>query len=76
MSNVLSILSRVRPEHDFSRSSDFLEDGLLDSFDMVTLVSELDDAYGISIDGMDIVPENFRNVGAIEALLTRSGVTP
>lgn len=72
---ILTILSQVRPEHDFSASNDFLEDGLLDSFDLVTLVSELDEAYGISIDGMDIVPENFGNVSAIEALLVRSGVT-
>ena len=76
MSKVLSILAQVRPEHDFSDSEDFFEDGLLDSFDLVTLVSELDSTYGISIDGMDIVPANFRNVGAIEALLTQSGVTP
>lgn len=76
MSKVPSILAQVRPEHDFGGSEDFFEDGLLDSFDLVTLVSELDAAYGISIDGMDIVPENFRNVAAIEALLARSGVTP
>lgn len=76
MSKVLSILSEVRPEFDFAQSNDFFEDGLLDSFDLVTLVSALDSTYGISIDGMDIVPTNFSNVGAIEALLTRSGVTP
>lgn len=76
MSKVLAILTRVRPECDFSQSEDFFEDGLLDSFDLVTLVSELDDVYGISIDGMDILPANFSNVAAIEALLTRSGVTP
>ena len=76
MSKVLSILSQIRPEHDFSQSVDFFEEGLLDSFDLVTLVSELDSAYGISIDGMDIVPQNFDSIAAIEALLTRSGVTP
>lgn len=76
MSKVLPILAQIRPEFDFSRSSDFFEDGMLDSFDLVTLVSELDKAYGISIDGMQIVPENFSNVGAIEALLMRNGVTP
>ena len=76
MSKVLAILTQIRPEFDFSQSSDFFEDGLLDSFDLVTLVSDLDQSYGISIDGMDIAPENFRNVAAIEALLTRSGVTP
>lgn len=76
MSKVLSILSQIRPEFDFSQSDDFFEDGLLDSFDLVTLVSELDKAYGISIDGMDIVPQNFSTVSAIEALLVRNGVTP
>ena len=76
MSKVHVILSQIRPEFDFSQSSDFFEDGLLDSFDLVTLVSELDKSYGIAIDGMDIAPENFRNVAAIEALLVRSGVTP
>jgi acyl carrier protein len=76
MSKVHVILSQIRPEFDFSQSSDFFEDGLLDSFDLVTLVSELDKSYGISIDGMEIAPENFRNVAAIEALLARNGVTP
>jgi acyl carrier protein len=76
MSKVPAILAQIRPEFDFSQSDDFFEDGMLDSFDLVTLVSELDKEYGISIDGMDIVPANFSNVSAIEALLTRSGVTP
>jgi acyl carrier protein len=49
---------------------------MLDSFDLVTLVSELDKAYGISIDGLQIVPENFQNVAAIEAFLSRNGVVP
>lgn len=76
MSKVPAILSRIRPEFDFAQSEDFFEDGMLDSFDLMTLVSELDKEYGISIDGTDIVPDNFSNVGAIEALLARSGVTP
>ena len=76
MSKVLDILAQIRPEFDFAESKDFFEDGMLDSFDLVTLVSELDKAYGISIDGMQIVPENFSSVDAIEALLTRAGVAP
>ncbi|MGX5776743.1 acyl carrier protein [Methylorubrum zatmanii] len=76
MSKVPEILAQIRPETDFAQSKDFFEDGLLDSFDLVTLVSELDKTYGISIDGMQIVPENFNTVGAIEALLVRHGITP
>ena len=76
MSRVLELLQQTRPEEDFTRSNDFVKDGLLDSFDLVTLVSDLDKAYGISISGLDIVPENFVSVDAIEALLRKSGVTP
>lgn len=74
MTKLISILQDIRPESDFSHSTDFLDDGLLDSFDMVTLVSSLDQAYGISIDGLDIVPDNFKNIAAITALLEKYGV--
>ena len=76
MSKVPAILGQIRPEFDFSQSTDFFGEGILDSFDLITLVSELDQAYGISIDGLDIVPTNFCNVAAIESLLLRNGVTP
>jgi acyl carrier protein len=67
------ILKEIRPEFDFSASSDFIADGMLDSFDMMTLVATLDKTYGISIQGTDIVPENFKNLQTIEALLRQSG---
>lgn len=76
MSKVQDILAQIRPESDFSQSADFFEEGLLDSFDLVTLVAELDAAYGISVDGMDIVPDNFSSVAAIEKLLAIYGVEP
>ena len=53
--------------------SDFIADGMLDSFDMVTLVATLDKTYGISIQGTDIIPENFTNLQTIEALLRQCG---
>ncbi|HOW86847.1 MAG TPA: acyl carrier protein [Candidatus Aminicenantes bacterium] len=70
---ILDLLKGIRPEFDFQASSDFVEDGMLDSFDIVTLVDELDRHYGISIDGIDIVPENFASVGAIRAVLLKNG---
>lgn len=76
MSRIPVILAQIRPEYDFTKSNDFFEDGLLDSFDLVTLVSELDETYGVSIDGLDIVPENFCNVASIEALIRGLGVEP
>jgi acyl carrier protein len=74
MKTVLEILQEIRPEFDFASSQDFMSDGMLDSFDMVTLVSALDKNYGISIDGTDIVPENFQNIQTITALIRKCGV--
>ena len=67
------VLKEIRPEFDFTTSNDFISDGMLDSFDMVTLVAALDKNYGISIQGTDIVPENFKNLQTIEALVRQCG---
>ena len=74
MKTILEILAEIRPESDFAGSEDFIEEGLLDSFDVVTLVSDIEKNYAISIEGVDILPEYFRNVAAIKALLQRYGV--
>jgi len=71
---IIKILNELRPEFDFSQEGvNFIEEGMLDSFDMVNLVSELDATYGISIDGVDILPENFSSVDAIANLLIKNG---
>lgn len=71
---VLDILHEVRSEFDFSKSSNFIEDGMLDSFDIVTLVTSLDEEFNISIKGTDIVPENFNSLERISTLLSTYGV--
>ena len=73
MKTLPDILKEIRPEFDFTASNDFIMDGMLDSFDMMTLVATLDKTYGISIQGTDIVPEHFKNLQTIEALLRQSG---
>lgn len=74
MNELIEMLKTIRPEADFANSKDFIQDGLLDSFDVVTFVAALDKAHSISISGVDIVPENFKNLQAIEALLRKCGV--
>ncbi|WP_290383311.1 acyl carrier protein, partial [uncultured Muribaculum sp.] len=64
--------SGMRPEYDFSTSQDFISDGMLDSFDVVTLVSELEEKFSIAIDGEDIIPENFSSVDRIANLVEKS----
>ena len=74
MRKILEILQTIRPGEDYASSQDYVSDGLLDSFDLVTLVTELDRTFSISIDGVDIVAENFQNLAAIRKLLEKHGV--
>ena len=72
-SKILDILKKIRPEFDFTASEDFIEVGYLDSFDVVTIVSELEDEYNIIIDGLEVLPENFANIEKIKELVVKSG---
>jgi acyl carrier protein len=74
MTQLAAILNGIRPEFDFTTSKDFIADGMLDSLDMVTLVATLDKTFGISIRGVEILPENFNSIPAIQTLLRRYGV--
>lgn len=73
MDEIMKILKEMRPEFDFSASADYVEDGLLDSFDIIGLVSTIEEKFGILIDGLDIVPENFCSAEAIVDLINRNG---
>ena len=68
---VLNILSEIRSEFDFSTSSNFIEDGTLDSFDIVILVTMLDEEFKISIEGTQVIPDNFISVESICSLLSK-----
>jgi len=70
---IISILKEIRPEFDFDQDVNFIEEGILDSFDVISLVTSLDDHFGISINGIDILPENFATIDSIEALLIKNG---
>lgn len=71
---IIELLTEIRPEFDFSVSSNFIEEGMLDSFDIVSLVVSLDDEFAISINGTDILPENFSSVDSIYQLLIKNGL--
>jgi acyl carrier protein len=70
---ILKILSEIRPEMDYTNDCNFIENGMLDSLDIIRLVAELDDLFGISINGADIIPENFKGLNEIENLIKTNG---
>ncbi len=72
MEKIREILIDIRPEYDFLDEVDFIESGMLDSFDILTLVTELEEQFNIHIDGSDILPENFCSLKAIENSILKS----
>ena len=73
---IIQVLNDLRPEFDFAQEGvNFIEEGMLDSFDVVSLVDALDTEFNIVIDGIDIVPENFSSLDSIIELLKKNGVS-
>lgn len=73
MEKIREILIDTRPEYDFLEKVNFIEEGMLDSFDVITLVTEFEEEFDLEIDGEDIIPENFCSTESIKKLLIKSG---
>ena len=69
MDKLMRILSELSSDIDFETEDTLIDGGLLDSFDIVTLVAEIDDAFGIEIPAEVLIPENFNSAKAIFALI-------
>ena len=69
MDELLEILSDLHPEVDFENEEGLIDDGILDSFDIVTLISEIQDVFEVTIDAQKIVPENFNSANAIYSMI-------
>ena len=68
---LLEILEEIAPDVDFENETALIDDGLLESFDIVNLVSELSDEVDIEIRPKDLVAENFNSVDAMVKMITR-----
>lgn len=69
---IIEILTELRPEFDFTEDVNFIEEGMLDSFDVVSLVDEIESKFGVAIGGTDVIPENFCSIEAISDTITRN----
>ena len=68
---LMSILEELRPDIDFTKETALIDDGVLDSFDIVSLVGELNDNFGVEINVDDLLPENFNSADAMVELVAR-----
>lgn len=71
MEELLEILTELHPDVDFETCTTLIDDKVLDSFDIVTLVAEIDDRFGVAIPAGELVPENFNSVQAIYDLIEK-----
>lgn len=71
MDELLELLEDIKPTVDFRTCTGLIDDGYLDSFDILSIVSELNVAFGIEISPVDIVPENFNSAQALWNMVER-----
>jgi acyl carrier protein len=68
---LMQILEETRPDIDFENETALIDKEMLDSFDIIAIVSEINQAFDISINVNDLLPENFNSVDAILALIAK-----
>lgn len=71
MEDLLNILRELHPEVDFTQCRTLVDDGVLDSIDIVTLVAEISDRFDVEIPAGALVPENFNSADAIWQMIER-----
>ncbi len=71
MDKLLELLKNIRPDVDFENETELIDEGILDSFDVVSIISEIDDAFGVQIRINELEPENFNSAEAIWNLIEK-----
>ena len=71
MDVIMEILEEARPDVDFTKETRLIDDEILDSFDIISIVGELNDAFDIEINVNDLLPENFNSAEAIFELVEK-----
>ena len=71
MEELKELLEGIRPDIDFEKETSLIDDGVLDSFDIISIVGELNMTYDIEINVEDLLPENFNSMEAIYELVCK-----
>jgi acyl carrier protein len=71
MNELISILTELHDDVDFATETGLIENGILNSLDIVTLITEINDRFDVQIPAEEIMPENFDSAEALWALISR-----
>lgn len=65
MERVIEILECVKPGVDFRKEKALVDDGILESFDIITLIAKLNEEFDVEFTVKEVIPENFNSAEAI-----------
>ncbi len=71
MEKLIEILTELHDDVDFYAETALIDDGILDSLDIVSIVTEIDSEFGVRIPPEEIIPENFNSAEALWALIEK-----
>jgi acyl carrier protein len=71
MDEILEILQDLHPDVDFETCDTLIDDGILDSFDIVSIIAEISNEFDVKIGAEHIIPENFNSAQALWDLIRR-----
>jgi len=71
MDELLQILREIKPDVDFESCTTLIDDAIFDSFDIISTINELNDAFDIEIPATEIIPQNFSSAAALWAMVER-----
>lgn len=71
MQQLLEILEDIQPEVDYETCTTLIDDHLLDSLSILSLVAEIEDAFDLTVPAVEIIPENFNSAQAIWQMICR-----
>lgn len=68
---LLALLGEIRPDVEFEKEKKLIDDGVLDSFDIISIVQEMNDTFDVEIDVEELVPDNFNTIEAMQELIEK-----
>ena len=71
MEKLIELLSEIKEDVDFETCTTLIDDGILDSFDILQIISTIDDEYDISIPAAEIIPANFNSAASLLEMIER-----
>ena len=71
MNELIEILEEIVPGVDFENCTTLIDDQILDSFGILQLVSEIEDAFDVEIAPSELAAENFNSANALWDMITR-----